>query len=164
MKWAGRQIRVALKQSWVTLYPIPCHILVECWVSRPLGATSISFLWRQGVPPAKGPPNHLLHPLSGTEKTHWEPWSGNPILIQQHPGESMTGSRSTVKFSLTKLMLMCCDFKGKAVHLRDTDVDSSNEKVQQLYKRQKSLCWKLNEISQTKCWAKETRHPGVGTL
>lgn len=119
---------------------------------------------KAGCPPTKGPPNHLLRPLSGTEKTHWEPWSGNPILIQQHPGESMTGSRSTVKFSLTKLMLMCCDFKGKAVHLRDTDVDSSNEKVQQLYKRQKSLCWKLNEISQTKCWAKETRHPGVGTL
>lgn len=78
----------------------------------------------------------------------------NPWLAQGAPW----------KFSLTKLMLMCCDFKGKAVHLRDTDVDSSNEKVQQLYKRQKSLCWKLNEISQTKCWAKETRHPGVGTL
>ena len=68
-------------------------------------------------PLPEGPPNHLLGPLPGTEKTQLEPWSGNPILIQQHPGESMTGSRSTVKFSLTKLMLMSCDFKGKAVHL-----------------------------------------------
>lgn len=79
---------------------------------------------------------------------------GNQWLAQEHH-----------EILLTKLILICCNFKGKIHASPGVIMDPKTMRGHCSYTKDKNCCnWKLNEILQTKCWAKETRHQGMYAL
>lgn len=60
------------------------------------------------------PPDHLLSPLPATENTVGALWRQFRVFIQHVLG--INGwLKSTMKFLLAKLILICCTFEGKSV-------------------------------------------------